>query len=251
MEARKRSTKKNSKPGTQVKGVREISSGAVAARAKTASLKPGEICVDAEPPPPDREEHRRWLMARVEQLEELGFDAAWPSVFLPLRTDVRELLGRVRRILEERGFQVRGVPDNLLNQVGDGKTWVVRCMPTAKIPPGQDSADLAWRCLESEDVKVSARPTWENGSLLVALDEVSMQPLPQLPNSGSTETKRRSIVDPLIAAKGWSTLQWANEAGVDYHTADNYLKGKTKKLRADARERLARVLGLTASELPR
>lgn len=143
--------------------------------------------VDLEPPPADRNEYERRLKARVEQLEQLGFDAAWPSVFLPLRTDVRELLGRVRRILEEHGFQVRDVPDGLFNPLGDGRTWVVRCVPSARLSPGQDLADLARRALESGGVRVAARPTWDDGTLLIPLYEVSTQT--KLPHKGGLRDK--------------------------------------------------------------
>jgi len=152
-------------------------------------------CAELESPPAGWSDHERRLKARLEQLERLGFDAAWPPVLLPLRTDVRELLGRTRRSLEGHGFEVRNVPDGLMNPLGDGKTWVVRCVPTAKIPPGQDAADLAWRCLESEGVKVAARPTWENGSLLIALCEISAQ------NKNASDMQRPRVSDSRTAKR--------------------------------------------------
>jgi predicted DNA-binding transcriptional regulator AlpA len=132
-------------------------------------------CAELEPPPVDWNEHQQKLKARVDELEQLGFDAAWPPVLFPLRTDVRELLGRARMLLEGHGFEVANVPDGLMNPLGDGKTWVIKCRPTAKISPNQDAAELVWRCLESQGVKVAARPTWDNGFILIPLCEISRQ----------------------------------------------------------------------------
>jgi hypothetical protein len=44
-------------------------------------------------------------------------------------------------------------PENL---TGDGKSWVLECKPTAKLPKDADPADLARQCLESEGVKADA-----------------------------------------------------------------------------------------------
>jgi hypothetical protein len=189
MPTRKHSKNESPKPSARRKRGRLENDSAISPITPSLQLQPGEALVDLSPPPADWNEHRGELMARVEHLERLGFDAAWPSVFLLLRTDVRELLGRVRRTLQVHGFQVAGVPDGLLNPLGDGKTWVVRCVPTAKIAPGQDAAELAWRCLEVEGVKVAARPTWDNSSLLIPLCEVSAQ------RKGSSAAQRPRMVE--------------------------------------------------------
>lgn len=63
------------------------------------------------------------------------------------------------------------------------------------------------------------------------------------------ESRRRSVVDPLLKAKGLSIHDWAQRAIVDHHTAANYLKGKTNPY-PDTRKKLANALGLSPNDLP-
>jgi len=35
-------------------------------------------------------------------------------------------------------------------------------------------------------------------------------------------------VMPILGRKGWSIHEWAVESRVDFHTANKYLKGKTR-----------------------
>jgi predicted transcriptional regulator len=52
-----------------------------------------------------------------------------------------------------------------------------------------------------------------------------------------------------LAKKGWSILDWANYAGVAYHTAEHYHDG-TKKTTASTRLKLANALGIEVEDLP-
>lgn len=67
--------------------------------------------------------------------------------------------------------------------------------------------------------------------------------------SARTEGKprERSEIRSILGTKGMSVHDWAIQAGVDFHTADNYLKGKTRPYQS-TRKKLADALGLT--ELP-
>ena len=65
----------------------------------------------------------------------------------------------------------------------------------------------------------------------------------------SASTPREAFILPLLENKGWSVLDWANEANVAYHTAADYLSGTTKPYRS-SRAKLAKALGLTANQLP-
>lgn len=60
---------------------------------------------------------------------------------------------------------------------------------------------------------------------------------------------RRRVIEPLLAARGWSTLDWANQAGVDFNTASGYLNGLTKP-RRDTRKKLADAIGVPPVEFP-
>jgi hypothetical protein len=76
------------------------------------------------------------------------------------------------------------------------------------------------------------------------------EPVKSSPETTAQKSARRkAFIEPTLAEKGFSTHGWANEAGVDHHTADNYLKGSTD-LRVDTKNKLARALGLKPGQLP-
>jgi hypothetical protein len=97
-----------------------------------------------------------------------------------------------------------------------------------------------------------------------ASGEIAEKPLAALSHehsqSGSTPTapiptetrdgKRQSVVRPLLEKNGWSILDWAAESNVDFHTADNYLKGKTNPYRS-TRKKMADALGMPVTDLPK
>jgi hypothetical protein len=60
---------------------------------------------------------------------------------------------------------------------------------------------------------------------------------------------RKAVVKPILESKGWSELDWANESNVAYHTAADYLAGKTSPY-ASTRVKLAKSIGLSIQQLP-
>ena len=60
---------------------------------------------------------------------------------------------------------------------------------------------------------------------------------------------RRAVLDPLLRERGWSTLDWAQAAHVDFHTTTDYLKGLTKP-RRDTLKKLAEALGVAVTSMP-
>jgi lambda repressor-like predicted transcriptional regulator len=74
-------------------------------------------------------------------------------------------------------------------------------------------------------------------------------PIPQSAPAEPVQS-RRAFVEPILAAKGWSILDWANEADVAYHTAADYLAGTTKPYRS-SRVKLAKALGVSVQQLPK
>jgi lambda repressor-like predicted transcriptional regulator len=62
-------------------------------------------------------------------------------------------------------------------------------------------------------------------------------------------SSRTAFVDPLLKAKGWSILDWANDAKVSHATAMDYLQGKTSPYRS-TRLKLAKALGVSVERLP-
>jgi len=60
---------------------------------------------------------------------------------------------------------------------------------------------------------------------------------------------RESLVQQLLRDKGWSINDWAVQSEVDFHTADSYLKGRSKPYKS-TRKKLAGSLGINVEDLP-
>lgn len=70
-------------------------------------------------------------------------------------------------------------------------------------------------------------------------------------NLGGIEmSDRKAFVLRILDKKGWSILDWANESGVDFHTANDYVNGKTNPYRS-TRKKLADSLGINVDDLPK
>jgi lambda repressor-like predicted transcriptional regulator len=70
----------------------------------------------------------------------------------------------------------------------------------------------------------------------------------QLTN-GADSSARETALRMILGQKGFSVHDWAKKAGVDFHTANNYLKGKTQPY-PSTRKRLADALGVKVVDLP-
>jgi hypothetical protein len=102
-----------------------------------------------------------------------------------------------------------------------------------------------WQGFLGSDPNTPAPPT---GSL--QQQETAGVPTAQLPEHERLARARRSVVEPLLAQKGFSVSQWALEARVDFHTANDYLEGTTRP-RPGTRLELARALGIPVDQLPK
>jgi hypothetical protein len=67
-------------------------------------------------------------------------------------------------------------------------------------------------------------------------------------NTASSANERESCMRPLLERKGWSTHDWAIQSKVDFHTASDYLKGKTNPY-ASTRAKLAESLDIDVADL--
>ena len=61
---------------------------------------------------------------------------------------------------------------------------------------------------------------------------------------------RKEFVQKILEQKGWSILDWANEADVSHATAMDYLQGKRTPYRS-TRLKLAKALDVSVSDLPK
>ena len=77
---------------------------------------------------------------------------------------------------------------------------------------------------------------------------VKKQPRSLGQTSSVLETRQR-FVKPILDEKGWSILDWANEAEVAYHTAADYFAGKKNPFRS-TRAKLAKALGTPVNSFP-
>ena len=108
-------------------------------------------------------------------------------------------------------------------------------------------AALKWR---AEALRRAASDELVNAELPC---EMEPQPAPPRDSLAADATKAgaggRAAFAMSILKKGWSILDWANEARVDYHTADDYLKGQSNPYQS-TRRKLADALGVPVEELP-
>jgi hypothetical protein len=88
---------------------------------------------------------------------------------------------------------------------------------------------------------------WQNRRAKAAVGEPAEVRAPR--DVVAVAARRKAVVEPLLRAKGWSILDWAGAANVDYNTASDYLNGLTSPHRRTL-VRLAKALGLPVSELP-
>jgi hypothetical protein len=84
-------------------------------------------------------------------------------------------------------------------------------------------------------------------SELVALANAA-SPVTLAPSSEHGET-RAAFADRILTERGWSQLDWANEAGVDKNTIRDYVNGTTRP-RASSLKKMADALEIEVSEMP-
>jgi hypothetical protein len=60
---------------------------------------------------------------------------------------------------------------------------------------------------------------------------------------------RKASLEPLLAERGFSVHDWAKSANVDFHTANDYLRGKTRP-HPSTLKKLAQALGIEVATLP-
>jgi lambda repressor-like predicted transcriptional regulator len=77
----------------------------------------------------------------------------------------------------------------------------------------------------------------------------SRQGLGSKPTDTTVGNAREAFLSPILKKKGFSVHDWAKTAKVDFHTANNYLRGKTKPHPTNLKK-LADALGVEVANLP-
>jgi hypothetical protein len=145
-------------------------------------------------------------MASAAEAAELFFDW-WPSSSFPSpgRPEVVQQYKRAHRILTTAGFLVVADPRN---DCGDGRTWVLRCKPTDKLPKDADPTNLSRQCLESDGITLDG-VLWQGEMLSVVLsppakpvDQLHLRPAsPELEQERLRGERLREIYGIDIAAR--------------------------------------------------
>jgi hypothetical protein len=129
--------------------------------------------------------------ANVSEALELFF-AWWPSSSFPSPglPDVVQNFKSAHRILTANGFLIVADPENV---TGDGKSWVLECKPTSKLPKDAAPAHLARQYLALEGVKTDEIVLLDESdrTLLVCLSPPP-QPVTSVERQEESLTKRRT-----------------------------------------------------------
>jgi len=228
----------------------------------------GEICLDCGPLEADDTEPWRPAIDALKKIHRvpraadlhpsLAFaDKPWPSLTFGMVFDaVLELLRRSRSVFTAKGFKVDADP---VNPLGDGKSWALVIEPQDNLPKGADPLELARQC-QLECAQGTAEPMWNGQTILVPLwdsecEDAILSRAPQKRNtafktqSRGARSQRKWFVDPILREKGWSSLEWASESHVDWHTVNDYLSGKTRPYPSTLKK-LAGSLGVKPEDLP-
>jgi hypothetical protein len=89
----------------------------------------------------------------------------------------------------------------------------------------------------------------EQHRTLPTLDQNKIQTPETESTNAAAGNRREAFLKPILKEKGFSVHDWANEAKVDFHTANGYLKGKTKPYPTTLKK-LADALGIEVAKLP-
>jgi len=82
-----------------------------------------------------------------------------------------------------------------------------------------------------------------------AVDSIEQHPAQPGKKQKDIAETRKAFIEPMLTERGWSILDWANEAEVAYHTAADYLSGATNPFRS-SRAKLAKALSVSPNTLP-
>lgn len=114
---------------------------------------------------------------------------------------------------------------------------------TGKVRAFRRNIELIERVLDArEDYPAVARPEAAARVPVVSVEAAAPASIAQ------RAAARIAFVSPILTSKGWSILDWSQEAQVDYKTASGYLNNKKVSYRSTIKK-LAAALGVEPEEL--
>ncbi len=105
-------------------------------------------------------------------------------------------------------------------------------------------SDLRKRLVTAEYIDEIKSGLRRGADLLARGIDVTLAP------SATSAVSREEALTPILRQQGLTTHGWALQAGVDFHTADDYLKGKTTPY-PNTLKNLADALGITVADMPK
>jgi hypothetical protein len=146
-------------------------------------------------------------------------------------------LHRLEKVSDERLL-------GLLKQAEDKQDWLRQAINVEQADPDLERMEIVGKQLRKELARRGKLPSRAQNTSKTA-EGVEIKTA-----NTCKRNKRQLFVEPILEKKGWSTHRFAVEAEVDFHTANDYLKNKTKPNRA-TRTQLAKALGISVDQLPR
>jgi hypothetical protein len=86
--------------------------------------------------------------------------------------------------------------------------------------------------------------------LVSSVLKLSFEAEDQQSGEPSRATARHAFLDPKLVTLNMSVLDWAKAANVDYNTIQDYLDGRTLRLRINTRTKLAKAINIPPTDLP-
>jgi hypothetical protein len=168
-------------------------------------------------------------------------------------TEVPELMQRYEKVFlrwlncRETFKPIREVLPNLMSDDVDGDALI----PTRIIDQQKEAleAEFLRNGLTREDINDLRLYILEENKLLQPGKDVTTTE-PAEPEQVKTAEDRESFISPLLKEKGWSTLKFAQHAGLSFKTIRDYRRG-TKNPNAETRKAMADALKIKVQDLPK
>jgi hypothetical protein len=181
---------------------------------------------------------------------------------------MQALLGNLQRLLDRseilQRIKSRNAPGELPSP-SEQPQWNENVI--AFVTAFRGARDVRGCVVGSHLNRLAAHLVEQNGQLISNATDGNVEPthgravsLPQIGNRSLKAMKsrsakpaasnaRESFLRPILDEKGFSVHDWARTAGVDFHTANDYLYGRTRPYKS-TRKKLADAIGLGVEKLP-
>lgn len=106
-----------------------------------------------------------------------------------------------------------------------------------------------WRKYENTRLRFARRAGGTEPQRTDRNAKTAADPAGEPATTGTARNTREAFLRPILQEKGLSVNDWATQAGVDFHTANDYLNGKTRPYQS-TKTKLAEPLGIEVGDMP-